>query len=897
MQLKRQRCWKPLISLCVLVCLGCGSSQSGPAPTAQSDATTPSVETLNDLASDLSAPVAKEASSTPESQAKSDAAPDKSTKTASEPATKANEPPAAKPAPEQPTTKQPATKPKAQPKPTAEQLERWKFVSFDPLQLLAYRENEKTGFVFFIAGLNDGKHYLLGGTKLTLWALEGTEPEHVFLEAQTSDDKRLLSFAVSPAGDWCAAGDVGGLLRTFHLQDRKEIASKPTGTRGVVSIAVSPDGKEVATIGHVSEVTIWDAKTLEKKRSIKVDTREVKHLQYIAPQTLVAAGESMSSWNTSTGDKIATFPSERYQSAVALSPDGKELVFGSDSFLQRWNLADNAASGEYRSVPARNSAIRFSSDGKLVAVATGEAVRILDAATGQMLQVIDACGSTISDASWVPEKHLLLVATDTGRTRVWGSPEDGKAFGLTPLHEPLTGASNNPATVPENLATLDLRLLPKLPGAKPQSDSFNSSHYVAPVGIDETKAFYRYMLGERGWTEVSDQATEYTIPFRKNGYTLTLSPYGERPTETTASLTFSGNYDLRKTPKLDAFLKGVLYEGDASVIYKVSANLLQIETELLKQLHAAGWTAIARLNRSQGEEADTRDLEFVKNGTVLRVSVQRDRDDNSLFVISYGQSLSLHALPVPADVGIMEWDDYAEPQMVANTKLSMEEATAFYEEAMPKQGWIAREKGRRIDQDAVYLPYYWGQRDVTIALEPLGDGMVRIRSGKYSQSSWQKPESQAESKSETTDDQTLEGIEAADLPILHAVGAPTYKERDGIRFELEKIPLIDLSKEYSKAMEEIGWTVKAFGEPQEKTVSLHFEKGSKIVYYQSSIDPRGIGYLSLSGNGLLWTKPIASKQRISYSAWLQNNKFPATLTRLGQYIAEMEKLPDDSKAP
>lgn len=889
MQSERPLYWKWLIGLGLLACVGCGSSQNGPTPTAQSDGTTPSAETLNELASDLGAPVAQKPSSPPKAQPKSDPAPDTSAKTGSETPAKANEPPPAK---------QPTAIPKAQPKPTAEQLARWKFVSFDPLQLLAYRENEKIGFVFFIAGLNDGKHYLLGGTKLTLWTLEGTEPEHVFLEAQTSDDKRLLSFAVSPAGDWCAAGDASGLLHTFDLQERKEIASKPTGTRGVVQIAVSPDGAEIATIGYVSEVTVWDAKTLEKKRSFKVDAREVKRLQYVSAQTLIAAGESMSSWDTNSGDKIATFPSERYQSSVAVSPDAKELIFGADDFLQRWNLAENVGSGEYGGVPARNSAIRFTSDGKLVVVATGDAVRILDAATGQMLQVIDACGSIISDASWVPQNHVLLVGTDTGRTRIWGRPDEGQAYGLTPLHKPTAGApSSTPATVSEHLAILDLRLLPKIPGAKPQSDSFSSSHYTAPVGVDEVKAFYRYILGERGWTEETDQATQYTIPFQKDSYTLTLSPYGENPTETSASLTFSGNYDLRKTPKLDAFLKETMYEGDATVIYKVSASLLQIETELLKQLHAAGWTAVVRLNRSQSEEPDTRDLEFLKNGTVLRVSVQRDREDKSLFVISYGRSLSLHALPVPSDAGLMEWDDYLECQMVANTTMSLEETTAFYEKSMTQQGWVPRENGRRIDQDVAYLPYYWGQRDVTIALEPTPDGMVRIRSGKYSQNSFQKPESQAAPDTTPTVEAAEEGIEAADLPILHAAGTPTYREGTQIRFELEKISLIDLSKEYTKALEDLGWTAKAFGEPQEKSVGLHFEKGAKIVYYQSSIDPRGIGYLSFSGNGLLWTKPIASKQCISYSAWLRNNKFPATLSRLSQYTAEMEKLPVDFKAP
>jgi hypothetical protein len=372
---------------------------------------------------------------------------------------------------------------------------------------------------------------------------------------------------------------------------------------------------------------------------------------------------------------------------------------------------------------------------------------------------------------------------------------------------------------------------------------------------------------------------------------LNISPFGEKPTETSISVSLLGNYDLRKTPKLTEFLKETTHEGDTSVIYKVKASLLHIETELLRQLHAAGWTNVVRLNRSRSEKPDWRDFEFVKNGTVLSATVQRDKDDATLFVVSYGQSLSLHSLPVPSDAGLMEWDNYQETQMVANTSLSMEEATGFYEDAMKKQGWVPRKQGRRIDKDVVYLPYYCGQQDVTIALEKIADGLVRIRAGKYSEKSWQQPEGNVAASTTAAKPSQVAGIEAADLPILHAHGAPTYKAGEGeIRFELEKISLKELSKEYSDELKALGWTAKAFGEPQDDSVSLHFEKESKILYYQSSIDPRGIGYVNFSGNGLLWTKAIASKQLISYSAWLRNNKFPATLKRLDDYKTQMENM-------
>jgi len=165
-----------------------------------------------------------------------------------------------------------------------------------------------------------------------------------------------------------------------------------------------------------------------------------------------------------------------------------------------------------------------------------------------------------------------------------------------------------------------------------------------------------------------------------------------------------------------------------------------------------------------------------------------------------------------------------------------------------------------------------------------------IHAGRYGKDSWQNSEeSDAGADAAEAGTGEEERIEAADMPILHAVGAPTYTaEKSMIEFNIEKIPLQDVSNAYSNAMTERGWTVKPFGEPLHDSISLHFYKGSKVVYYQSSIDPLGSGSVTLSGNGLRWTKVVASQHLISYSAWLRNHKFPATLDRLDEYQRQME---------
>ena len=875
MNFRSQLCMAQLIGLCLVACLGCSSPDGGPAKTTQSDPTSAAPSSTEAASSKVPATENIPPTNNPVkiAQQQVDSVSKSTTKTAPKASEDSNSS-----------------------KPTVDQLARWKFVAFEPLQLLAYHDDDRAGFPSFIAVTNDGKQYVLGGAKLSLWKVDNNELVHEFIEAKSGDDQRLTSFVYSPVGNWCAAGNAGGLLRTFDIQSRTELASVSTGKNQLATIAASPDGKEIATGALSGDVTIWHADKLEKSSSFKVDTRAVKHLQYIAPQVLLVAGETMSTWNTGTGDKIKTFESEKNQRAIALSPNQRELIFGTKDSLQRWDLASDKSSGEYQAVPFGDSAIRFSTDSSLVAVASGNAIHILDAATGQKLQIIDANGSTISDLTWIPQTHMLLVGTDSGKIRIWGTREEGQARKLTPLHTPIVVSkreASDPATVAENSEVIDVRLLPKLPNAKPQSESFDSVTYSAPVSVEELKTFYRYILEGRGWQELSDQATEFSIPFQKEGHTLSVSPFGNKVTETLVTVTLKGNYDNRLTPRLAEFPIETTHEENGGVIYKVRANLLQIETGLLRKLTAAGWTSVVRLVGRQNEIASGRELDFLKNGTRLRVMVQPDKDDPKSYVVSYSTSLSHHALPVPADAGLMEWEDVFEAQLVANTSLSLKEATAFYEAAMKSQGWLPLRQRRRTDSDVVYLPYYRGQRDITISLNPISDGLVRIRAGKYSDASWQKPQDEVAKESTTDVESTpTEGIEAADLPILHAVGAPAYSEEKGgnIRIEIEAISLLDLSKEYEAALSKLGWTAVAFGDPREDSVGLHFKKGSKILYYSSVIDPRGTRIVRFSGNALLWTKPIAAKVLTSYSSWLRNNKFPASLNRLDEYQEQMEML-------
>ena len=122
------------------------------------------------------------------------------------------------------------------------------------------------------------------------------------------------------------------------------------------------------------------------------------------------------------------------------------------------------------------------------------------------MQVIDADGDRTTALEWFPNANVLLVASLDGRIRMWGTVDDARGLGLELLSLPAVHSS--PAGPRKSLSSaqfqlvVDVRSLPRLPGAVPQWGGFGVCAYTALASQGEARSFYRYLLGKSGWSEV-----------------------------------------------------------------------------------------------------------------------------------------------------------------------------------------------------------------------------------------------------------------------------------------------------------------------------------------------------------------------------------------------------------
>jgi WD40 repeat protein len=190
------------------------------------------------------------------------------------------------------------------------------------------------------------------------------------------DGRGTRAVAFMPDGKTAVAA--GDEIVVFDVATRTPLRRFKGHKNSIGSVAVSPDGKSIATGGFVDRtIAFWDAATGVRLRAIEIP-------------------EDRSVIQTVSG--------------LAYAPDGRHLVASTaDQRLAVYDAGSGATvwTGSFTLGPAGPVDAAFSPDGKLVAAASGMGgVAVWDAATGQQL--------------WHAEHHATGVAFQDGKLAAVG---------------------------------------------------------------------------------------------------------------------------------------------------------------------------------------------------------------------------------------------------------------------------------------------------------------------------------------------------------------------------------------------------------------------------------------------------------------------------------------------
>lgn len=784
------------------------------------------------------------------------------------------------------------------PKPSPEQIAEWGLIEFEPLQLLACYDGFGDGFLQAMAVSPGGKQFVVGGAKLSLWKIGEAQPGADLLADVKPQflERPIRSVAISSDGNRLAAGDDKGWLHLWSLSNLNDVAVVRAHDSHLTEMVFSPDSQTLATTSYSGEVRLWNALDGKKLKFLKVADQEVKGLAFLSNTRLATANKEVNVWNIESGTKVIALTTGYVRGpALGISQDLRWLAFNdAESKTCLWDVENSTPTG----IVFQDAAglIDFSDDGKWIATYSGDSnIRIVDAKTGKTVQVIDADGGRTVAIRWIPGTHALLIASELGRVRIWGSTETAKTIGIEPLELPSVGpiavGSHKSMTPAQFQKVIDLRSLPRLPGAVQQWCDFGMCAYNAPATEQEAIQFYRYILGKMGWTEAATPAQGGFI-FRKEGCDLNLAfnaaaPVPGQTPGLQVSLHFAGNYNVGWLPKIAEIDSQGNWSSISSTSYRTKEDLTSVETSILKQFYEAGWTAYTRLNSAGNEEPNVRRLSMLQGGSDLTISIGHPADSIKELVVQTNISVSNKSLPMPPDAGWIEYDSSTNLMLVANTKMDLKQTTAFFDTEMAAAGWLSRAAGRQFKDDKAWLPYIRGQQDVLIRLVPLPEGKTRILVGDVERSSWQlkKPESPDKKKAKS-------GIEAADFTLPKGAASVKYDvDQKQIAYELSGTTPGKLGDQFVEQLEALGWTREKSGVVSEEYVFITFTKERSEVQLRVRAEPKKATAV-ISGDGLLWDKPLPTDAvRISYATWLRREHRDASLDHLKDFAEEMRKIP------
>jgi WD40 repeat protein len=260
----------------------------------------------------------------------------------------------------------------------------------------------------------------LGDRDLGMWDA-ATGKKRVTFSGYTGG---VTSVVLSVDGARAVTANVDSTARVHDTKTGKELlcikAQAP-----VLSAALAPNGRLLATGGADGAIRLWDA-----TREGGTITLAGAAAGFVAGHSrLVTAGWGpIRSWDAATGRRLREVGQLGPVSACALSGDGLRLLTGhEDGKAALWDVQTGTKLLDLVGHAERVQALAFSPDGtRLVSSAghyakSGEANTVLvwDAATGQRLFALQGHKKLVWSVCFSPDGQRILTGGGDGKARIW----------------------------------------------------------------------------------------------------------------------------------------------------------------------------------------------------------------------------------------------------------------------------------------------------------------------------------------------------------------------------------------------------------------------------------------------------------------------------------------------
>ncbi len=252
----------------------------------------------------------------------------------------------------------------------------------------------------------DSKTLAGGRTTIWLWDAE-TGDELSKLEGHT---RNVGAITFSPDGKIVASGDTGGEIMLSHFDPRSQ----------------EPDSQKPTLPGLLRSFT-GEKIPKHENRTLTEHTLPVKTLDFTADGTKLVSGSDDGTakvWDVTTGNSILTLHGHTGAvKALRLFENGKVLYSGSsDGVVRIWDMETRTEQLIHTRPPWLAFATAFSSNGKTIASACWNEVRLWDTNTQSFLEPLTGHERFVLTVAFSPDDKRLVSGSREGRVILWDVP-------------------------------------------------------------------------------------------------------------------------------------------------------------------------------------------------------------------------------------------------------------------------------------------------------------------------------------------------------------------------------------------------------------------------------------------------------------------------------------------